>query len=75
MYQGEDKVMCNLCGETLQAAPGEKVSVAVFAGQHGWDWFTGNRPATFHACPQCRRTRAAEVRAAFTASDIKPEAP
>jgi hypothetical protein len=65
MYQGEDKVICNLCGETLQAPPGRKVSV--FAGERGWDWFTGDRPATFHACPQCRTTRAAEVRAALTA--------
>lgn len=67
MYQGEDKVMCDLCGETLQAPPGRKVSVAVFAGQQGWDWCTGNGLATFHACPQCRTTRAAEVLAALTA--------
>jgi hypothetical protein len=32
MYQGEDKVVCDLCGETLQAP-----EVSVFAGEQGWD--------------------------------------
>lgn len=65
MYQGDDKAVCDLCGKTLQAARGRKI--AVFAGEQGWDWCTGNGLATFHACPQCRRTRAAEVLAAITA--------
>lgn len=70
MYQGEDTVVCGLCGETLQAPPGRKISV--FAEEQGWDWFTGYRSVTFHACPQCRTTRAAEVDAALTASNSKP---
>ena len=65
MYQGEDKAVCDLCGETLQAPPGR--TVALFAHHQGWDWCTGNGLATFHACPQCRRTRATEFLAALTA--------
>lgn len=74
MCQDEDMcdvwVMCDLCGQTLQVPPG--LGVAAFAAQQGWDWFTGDRPDTFHACPQCRTARAAEVGAALTASRSSP---
>lgn len=43
-------------------------------GEQGWDWFTGYRPVTFHACPQCRTTRAVEFCAGLAAYEALKEA-
>lgn len=58
MYNHGD-VTCDLCGTRLKAPYG--ITPTNYAIYRGWDYFTGNRATTFHACQTCCLNRTAEV--------------
>ena len=57
-------VICDLCGAETEDNLESEWS--------DWEWFTGYRVSTFHACAPCYRTRRGEFDEAFTASRVDP---
>ena len=60
----EPYVVCDFCGTEAR----DEINL----GRTDWQWFTGYRPMTFHACPACFKRRRREYDREYDAAQETP---
>ena len=72
MYE-TNGVRCDFCGVFLAAENHNCIASdeTTTASRAGWDWYTGKRKTTFHACKACLRAYRAEFNRIIKEADEK----